>query len=70
MKTLTELQKINKINENKTKLERLCETLLSRIDESMTFKEDTTSNSKQSIKFFMSSIETELKHLREKHINK
>ena len=67
MKTL---KQINKINENKTKLEKLCSKLLMEIEHNMTFNDDTSFNEKNSTKFTISSIKSELKKLEEKHLNK
>ena len=68
MKTIEE---INKINENKTQLERSCETLLHRLNSNNIIENSNISfNEKNSIKFFMSKIESELKKLEQSHLNK
>ena len=67
MKTIEE---INKINQSKTKLERDIESLLNGIEISMTWKDNTSFNEKNSIMFRMSSIKAELKKLEQEHLNK
>ncbi len=67
METLT-IEQINKINENKTKLESLCSKLLREIEHNMTFNEDCSFNEQNSTMFTISSIKSELKKLQQQHL--
>ena len=66
---MTELEKINKLNEKRTKLEKHIKTLLHQIESTMCFMDDSTFNQQNSIMFTISSIESELKKLDENHLN-
>ena len=59
----SQLQKINRIHQNKTKLERLCSKLLMEIENNMTFRENSSFSEKNSTSFTISAIKTELKKL-------
>jgi hypothetical protein len=65
MKTIEE---INKINEHKTQLEKLCSKLLREIQSNMNFKDSCSFQEKNSTMFTISSIESELKKLEEEHL--
>ena len=69
MENLT-IEQLNKINEHTTKLERLVSAFVSNVSEHMEFKEGVTFNNKNSMAFFKSSIETELKKLKNEHLSK